>query len=67
VHAGEPLAYQTAEIYTALGDHENAIEMLRIAFNRKEPELLFLNVNPFLAPLRSEKPFQLLLQQMNLQ
>ncbi len=67
VHAGEPLAYQAAEIYTALGDHEKAMEMLQIAFNRKEPELLFLNVNPFLAPLRSEKPFQLLLQQMNLQ
>ena len=67
VHAGEPLAYQTAEIYTALGDHQKAIEMLQIAFNRKEPELLFLNVNPFLAPLRPDQPFQTLLHQMNLQ
>jgi len=67
VHAGEPLAYQTAEIYTALGNHQKAMEMLQIAFNRKEPELLFLNVNPFLAPLRAEQPFQALLHQMNLQ
>ncbi|HEX5284230.1 MAG TPA: protein kinase [Bryocella sp.] len=67
VHAGQPRAYQTAEVYTALGNHQKAIEMLQIAFNRKEPELLFLNVDPFLAPLRAEPPFQALLHQMNLQ
>ena len=68
VQAGRPLAFQTAEIYTALGNHQRAIEMLQIAFNQRESnQLLFLRVDPLLAPLRGEQSFQALLQQMNLQ
>ncbi|HEV2575710.1 MAG TPA: protein kinase [Acidobacteriaceae bacterium] len=67
VHAGEPCAYVTAQVFTALRNHQRAIEMLQIALNRREPALLFLKVDPLVAPLRSEQQFQTLLQQMNLQ
>jgi serine/threonine-protein kinase len=67
VRAGEPSADQTAELYSALGDHKKAIEMLQIAVNKREPGVLFLNVDPLLAPLRGEQQFQTLLQQMHLQ
>lgn len=67
VHSGQPLAYETAHIYTALGDHQKAIGMLEIAFQQRESSLVFLNVDPFLAPLRGEQRFQALLKQMNLQ
>ena len=66
VHAGEPLAYETAEIYVALNDHPKAMGMLQIAYDERESELVFLNVNPLLAPLRSDPQFQSLLKQMNL-
>ena len=67
VRGGEPSADQAAEIYSALGDHQKAIEMLQVAFNKRESGVLFLNVDPLLAPLRSEQQFQTLLQQMHLQ
>lgn len=66
VKAGRPLAYETAEIYTALDDHQKAIDMLQIAFDERESELVFLNVNPLLAPLRPDPQFKSLLKQMNL-
>ncbi len=64
---GAPLPYETAAIYTALGDHGKALNMLRLAFDEREPELVFANVTPLLAPLRSERDFQSLLTQMKLQ
>ncbi len=66
VRAGQPIAFETAGIYTALGDHQKAIDMLQIAFDERESELIFLNVNPLLAPLRAEPKFQSLLKQTNL-
>lgn len=67
VYAGEPIAYPTAELYTVLGNHQKAIEMLRIALNKREPDLVFVKVDPPFAPLRAEQQFQTLLQQINLQ
>ena len=67
VHAGRPIAYETAQIYTALGDHQKAIEMLQIAFDDRDSELIFINVDPLLAPLRADPQFQSFLKQMNLQ
>lgn len=66
VHAGQPLAYEAAEIYTALDNHPKAMDMLQIAFDQRESELVFVNVNPLLAPLRPDPQFQSLLKQMNL-
>jgi serine/threonine protein kinase/tetratricopeptide (TPR) repeat protein len=67
LHRGYPLSYETAKIYTALDDHEKGLDMLEIAFDEREADLVFLNVDPLLAPLRSEQRFKKLLTQMNLQ
>jgi serine/threonine-protein kinase len=66
VHAGQPLAYEAAEIYSALHDSSRAIEMLQTAFDQRESGLMFINVDPLLFPLRPERGFQMLLKQMNL-
>jgi len=66
VRAGQPIAYETAEIYTALGDHQKAVNMLQIAFDERESEIIFFNVNPLMAPLRADPQFQSLLKQTNL-
>ena len=67
VRGGDASAYMAAEIYSALGNRQKAIEMLQIAFNKRESGVLFVNVDPLLAPLRGEPQFQALLQQMHLQ
>jgi eukaryotic-like serine/threonine-protein kinase len=67
LNEGYPLAYDAASIYTALGDHKRALDMLQIAFDHRESELVFLNVDPLLAPLRTDQKFRNLLGQMNLQ
>lgn len=67
VRDGRPLAVSIAKTYTALGDHRKAIDMLQTAFNKRESGILFVNVEPLLAPLRGEPQFQTLLQQINLQ
>ena len=67
IDAGQPLAYQTAQVYAALNNDQKALAMLQIAFSRRESGILFLNREPFFAPLRGEPEFQHLLQQMNLQ
>jgi tetratricopeptide (TPR) repeat protein len=63
---GYSLPYETAVIYTSLNDHERALDMLQIAFDERESEIIYLNVSPLLAPIRSEQRFQKLLTQMNL-
>jgi tetratricopeptide (TPR) repeat protein len=67
LYQGYSLSYRTAIIYTALDDHGKALDMLEIAFDEREAELVFLNVDPMLAPLHSEQRFKKLLTQMNLQ
>lgn len=67
VHTGKQVAYPTAELFTVLGNHEKAIEMLQTAFNTRDSGLLFVNADPPFAPLRGDQQFQRLLQQMNLQ
>ena len=54
VHSGKTIAYETAQIYTALGDYPKAIEMLQIAFDERDSQLIFLNVDPLLAPASRE-------------
>jgi eukaryotic-like serine/threonine-protein kinase len=66
VDAGQPMAYETAIIYTALGENQRAIDMLQIAFKEREAELIFVNVELLLSPVRNEPGFQSLLKQMNL-
>jgi TolB-like protein len=67
LHKGIPIAYDTAAIYTALGDQGKALDMLQIALNERDSDLVFLNVDPLFAPLHSEQRFLNMLKQMNLQ
>jgi tetratricopeptide (TPR) repeat protein len=66
VEQGHFLSYETAALYTALGQHQKALDMLELAYARRESNVIFLNVDPFLRPLHSEPRFQKLLQQMNM-
>jgi serine/threonine protein kinase/tetratricopeptide (TPR) repeat protein len=67
LHQGYPLAYDTAVIYTTLGEKGQALDMLQIALDEREPDLVFVNVDPLLTPLRTEERFHKLLAQMNFQ
>lgn len=67
VQSGKPIAYEAAQIQTALGNHQKALGMLQIAFDERETQLIYIHVDPLLAPLRADTQFQLLLKQMNLQ
>jgi tetratricopeptide (TPR) repeat protein len=67
LHQGSPLAYDTALIYASLGNNEKALDMLQIAFDDRESILVFVNVDPLLASLRTEERFHKLIKQMKLQ
>jgi serine/threonine protein kinase len=66
VAAGSFLAYETAALYTVLDEHQKALDMLDLAYARRESNVVFLNVDPLLTPLHSEPRFQKLLQKMNM-
>lgn len=66
VHSGKSIVFETAQIYTALGDYQKAVEMLQIAFNERRSQLIFINADPLFSPLRANPGFQSLLKQMNL-
>ena len=63
---GQNLPYWTAALYTALNDHSKALDLLEIAYDQREADIIFLDVEPVLAPLRSEPRFQKLLKRMRL-
>jgi len=67
IQEGYSLSYVTAALYTALNDHQRALDMLELAYEKRDSDLVFLNVDPLIAPLRSEPRFQRLLKLMNLQ
>jgi TolB-like protein/Flp pilus assembly protein TadD len=66
VRDGSFISYHAALLYTSLNDPKRAFDMLELAYARREPDLIFLNVDPVLAPLRSEPRFVKLLGLMNL-
>lgn len=57
--------YNIALVYAGLGDKEKAIGWLERAAKEKTDFIVFLNVDPRLDSLRSEKPFIKLLQSLN--
>ena len=63
---GSFISYHTAFMYTALNDRQRALDVLELAYSRREPDLIFLNVEPLLAPLRSEPRFVRLLGLMKM-
>lgn len=66
VQDGHFLSYETAQLYTALNNHPKALSMLELAYARRESNLVFLDVDPLMAPLRTEPRFLKLLGLMNM-
>ena len=66
VEEGYPLSCETAALYTVLDNHQKALDMLELAYERRESNIIFLNVNPLLLPLHSEPGFKKLLQKANI-
>ena len=58
--------YALAAIYAGLGEQEAALDYLARAFERRDPELIWLKWDPHLDNLRSDPRFQRLLNQMGL-
>ena len=55
-----------AVAYVALGNSSAALETLERAVDAKDSGLLYIKVNPFLAPLRSEPRFQNVISRLRL-
>jgi eukaryotic-like serine/threonine-protein kinase len=67
LNQGHALAYDASVLYTALNDREKALDMLNYAFDQRESNLVWVNVDPLLTPLRVEPRFHELTTEMNLQ
>jgi TolB-like protein/Tfp pilus assembly protein PilF len=55
-------AYETALIYTAMGDKDNAFKWLERGFAIHDKGVTYLRIDPFLDPLRSDPRFAELLK-----
>ncbi len=64
---GEDLPYWTAALYTALNDHSKALDFLEVAYDEREADIIFVDVEPVLAPLRADPRFRTMLERMKLQ
>jgi eukaryotic-like serine/threonine-protein kinase len=60
------LALMAAMVYAALGEKDRAFERLQLAFQIREPGLLFLKVAPWSEPLRSDPRYGALLERLGL-
>jgi eukaryotic-like serine/threonine-protein kinase len=60
------LALMAAMVYSALGEKDRAFERLQLAFQIREPGLLFLKVSPWAEPLRSDPRYGALLERLGL-
>jgi hypothetical protein len=58
-------AYAMVDIYTGLGEKEEAFTWLEKAYEQHCSWLVWLKVDPELDPLRSDPRFQHLLRRMN--
>jgi hypothetical protein len=54
-----------SKLYVTLADREQALQLLQTAFEARDPQMLFIKVDPELDPLRSEPRFQELIRRMN--
>ena len=59
-----PSAYHLALVWTALDDHQLALDELERAFEQRDRWMLFLRVDPRVDPLRREPRFQAVLERM---
>ncbi len=58
--------YHFAFVYTGLGEHERALDLLEQAFEERSGAVYGINGSFLLAPLRSHPRFRALLKKMNL-
>ncbi|HSY36476.1 MAG TPA: protein kinase [Acidobacteriaceae bacterium] len=65
--AQNTLPYQAAVYYTSLGKHPKALDLLDLAYARRDSDLPFVNVDPLLMPLHSDPRFHQLLGRMNIE
>jgi serine/threonine protein kinase len=64
---GDMHAVAIARVYVGLGDKDRALEWLEKSFERREPRLVLLKVDPRWDSLRSNPRFKALLKKMNLE
>jgi serine/threonine-protein kinase len=67
IEDGDFLACETAKLYTALGNHSKALDLLELAYKQRQSNIVFLTVDPLIAPLRTESRFSGLADLMHLQ
>jgi hypothetical protein len=59
-------SYEVATIYVALGDNEQAFQLLEKAYAEHSFHLIRLNMSPHLKPISSDRRFQDLAQRIGL-
>jgi tetratricopeptide (TPR) repeat protein len=64
---GDIFAHSIARVCVGLGEDDLALEWLEKAYERREPRLVQLKVDPRFDPLRSHPRFKALLKKMNLE
>ena len=64
---GDIRALPVARVYAALGEEVQALEWLEKSLERREPQMVLLNVDPHFDGLRSNPRFKALLKEMNLE
>ena len=67
IRQDQTVAYGAAGLYTALNENDKALDMLQYAFDERQSELVWVNVDPLLTALRPEPRFHKLITEMNLQ
>ena len=59
-------SYDSAILYTGLGDRDKAFEQLNKAYEERSGWIIYLKVEPQFEPLRSDPRYASLLQRLNL-
>jgi hypothetical protein len=67
VRQDQTIAYFAAQLYTALDENDEAFDMLQYAFDQRQSDLVWVNVDPLFTALRPEQKFHSLITEMNLQ
>jgi site-specific recombinase len=67
IRQNQTVAYDEARLDVALNQNGKALDMLQHAFDERQSELVWVNVDPLLTALRPEQRFHSLTAEMNLQ
>ncbi len=62
---GEITSYVSAQVYGYRGEKKEAIKSLNLAFEKKDPDMGNIKVDPMLDPLRQDAEFIALMKRMN--